>query len=198
VPCFTYGPERTLPDVRRLAFSSLDPDTGPHAPHPTAGACAVGVRLPLVAYNVWIAGSTGHDRPDAVVAAARSIAASLRSPSVRSLGFAVAAGAQVSCNLVDPSAPPLDALYDTVASEARARGCTATRAELVGLVPEAVLHSVPRGRWSELDLGEDRTIEFRLARRGVTAGRGGSDAAVRWGPSGGAGGGPPLHGPLPA
>ncbi len=168
VPCFRYGPERTLPDIRRSAFTTLDPDTGPHSPHPTAGACAVGVRLPLVAYNVWIAGSTGHDRPDAVVAAARALAPSLRSPSGRRLGLAVAAGAQVSCNLVDPSAAPIDALYDTVAAGARERGCTATRAELVGLVPEAVLRSVPRERWPELDLGEDRTIEFRLARRGAT------------------------------
>jgi len=32
-------------------------------------------------------------------------------------------------------------------------------------VPEAVLQAVPRDRWLELDLGEDRTIEFRLARR---------------------------------
>jgi glutamate formiminotransferase len=167
VPCFRYGPERTLPDVRRLAFTTLDPDTGPHSPHPTAGACAVGVRLPLVAYNVWIAGSTGHDGPDAVVAAARAIATSLRSPSVRSLGLAVATGAQVSCNLVDATAPPPDALYDAVAAQARSRGCTVTRAELVGLVPEAMLRPVPRRRWSELDLGEDRTIESRLARRGV-------------------------------
>ncbi len=168
VPCFRYGPERTLPDIRRAAFTTLDPDTGPRSPHPTAGACAVGVRLPLVAYNVWLAGTTGHDRPGAVVAAARAIATSLRSPSVRSLGLAVGAGAQVSCNLVDPSATPVDALYDTVAAAARHRGFTATRTELVGLVPEAVLRSVPRERWPELDLDEDRTIEFRLARRGAT------------------------------
>ena len=38
--------------------------------------------------------------------------------------------------------------------------------ELVGLVPRAVLDAVPRARWAELDLDEDRTIEARLARRG--------------------------------
>ena len=38
VSCFVYGPERSLPDVRRTAFSSLAPDTGPDVPHPTAGS----------------------------------------------------------------------------------------------------------------------------------------------------------------
>ena len=54
LPCFLYGPERSLPDVRRNAFISLEPDTGPSTPHPTAGSTAVGARHVLVAYNVWI------------------------------------------------------------------------------------------------------------------------------------------------
>jgi glutamate formiminotransferase len=36
VPCFHYGPERSLPDVRRGAFTTLGPDVGPAEPHPTA------------------------------------------------------------------------------------------------------------------------------------------------------------------
>src|SRR5438477_7948443 len=35
VPCFRYGPERSLPEVRRHAFRSLPPDAGPPEPHPT-------------------------------------------------------------------------------------------------------------------------------------------------------------------
>src|SRR5207248_3034517 len=44
LPCFLYGAERSLPDVRRGAFTTLEPDAGPPEPHPTAGACAVGAR----------------------------------------------------------------------------------------------------------------------------------------------------------
>ena len=44
LPCFLYGPERSLPDVRRDAYTSLEPDTGPRRPHPTAGSAAVGAR----------------------------------------------------------------------------------------------------------------------------------------------------------
>lgn len=169
LPCFLYGPERTLPDVRRHAFRSLAPDTGPGTPHPTAGACAVGVRLPLVAYNVWISDPTpqpgGDDAPTAL-SVARSLAAALRGPSVRTLGLPLSSGAQVSCNLIDPSTAPIAELYDDVVAGARSRGCSVVRAELVGLLPEITLRAVPRPRWSELDLGEDRTIEFRMAERG--------------------------------
>ena len=55
VPCFLYGPERSLPEVRRRAFVSDPPDIGPAAPHPTAGAICVGARDVLVAYNLWLA-----------------------------------------------------------------------------------------------------------------------------------------------
>jgi glutamate formiminotransferase len=162
LPCFLFGSERTLPDIRHNAFGSLAPDTGPPTPHPTAGASAVGVRLPLVAYNVWIAG-TGGDDPSAVLSVARALATELRSPSVRSLGLPLTSGAQVSCNLIDPSTTSIADLYDTVAVGARAQGCSVVRAELVGLVPEVVLRAVTRQRWQELDLREDRTIEFRMA-----------------------------------
>src|SRR5207244_3533092 len=78
LPCFLYGAERSLPDVRRGAFTTLEPDAGPPEPHPTAGACAVGARTVLVAYNLWLA-------PGVSVDVARSIAADLRSPAVRAL-----------------------------------------------------------------------------------------------------------------
>jgi glutamate formiminotransferase len=157
VPCFRYGEERSLPEVRRRAFADLAPDTGPAEPHPTAGACAVGARPPLVAYNVWLA--------DDDVAAARAIAAEVRRPGVRTLGLQVGARVQVSMNLVAPEEVGPAAAYDLVRAAAEARGHAVAGAELVGLVPERVLAAVPRARWRELDLDEDRTIEARLARR---------------------------------
>ncbi|MGD0895693.1 MAG: glutamate formiminotransferase [Acidimicrobiales bacterium] len=153
VPCFLYGPERALPEIRRHAFADLVPDFGPVAPHPSAGASCVGARPVLVAYNLWLA-EGDLDR-------ARHIASTLRGPEVRTASFAVGAGVQVSCNLVAPwSVGPAD-VYDRVAGSARIE-----RAELVGLVPEQVLRATPARRWATLDLGEDSTIEARLADRG--------------------------------
>jgi len=164
LPCFLYGPERSLPDVRRHAFDTLDPDCGPSTPHPTAGACAVGVRPVLVAYNVWITDGRRGEASGAT-SVARRLAASLRSPEVRSLGLPMPGGAQVSCNLVDPTTS-IAGLYDAVADGAAALGCSVTGAELVGLIPEAALRSAPPSRWGQLDLAEHRTIEYRMARRG--------------------------------
>ncbi|MGO8872431.1 MAG: glutamate formiminotransferase [Acidimicrobiales bacterium] len=165
LPCFLYGPERSLPEVRRSAFATLWPDTGPRVANPTAGATAVGARPVLVAYNVWLTGVGGR----APLAAAKEIAAELRGPTVRSLGLPVEVGAQVSFNLVDPLSTTLTEVVDAVAVRASARGCAVLRSELVGLVPDAVLRAVPRNRWSELDIDEDRTIEGRLEAAGRPA-----------------------------
>ena len=157
LPCFWYGPERSLPEVRRWAFVDLVPDTGPPHPHPRAGACAVGARHALVAYNLWLTGVG--------VEVARAVAGALRGPAVRALGLDVGGRAQVSCNLVDPAvAGPAD-VYDAVRRLTGEAGGTIERSELVGLVPAAVLGGTARGRWAELDLDEDRTIEARLRRR---------------------------------
>ncbi len=152
LPCFLYGPQRSLPDLRRGAWTTLAPDTGPTAPHPTAGAAAVGVRPVLVAYNVWLR--------QADLATAKAIAAEIRRPGLRTLGLAVGDEVQVSMNLVDPAEiTPADA-YDLVRTRA-----SVARAELVGLIPRAVLERIEPRRWEELDLAADRTIEHRLERR---------------------------------
>lgn len=164
VPCFLYGPERPLPEVRREAFRTLTPDTGPPSPHPTAGATAVGARPPLVAYNIWISMQEGGTADTGgAVELARSVAAAIRSPAVLSLGLPMEAGAQVSCNLVDPLATDLAALVDAVDHLVDEAGGRVDRLELVGLLPAAMLRTVPPRRWSELSVSEGQTVEARLA-----------------------------------
>jgi len=164
VPCFLYGPERTLPEIRRRAFTGLVPDTGPLVAHPSAGAICVGARPVLVAYNLWLDWPSKVDGGDvpALVGVARAIAGAIRRPAVRALGLAVGGRAQVSLNLIAPSSfGPADA-YDEVESLARAAGVELKRAELVGLVPDDVLARVPFHRRGQLDLDSDRTIGSRL------------------------------------
>ena len=153
VPCFLYGPERSLPEIRRTAFKSLRPDLGPAEPHLTAGACCVGAREVLVAYNLWISGTVDD---------ARRIATTIRSPALRTLGLDVGGSAQVSCNLVRPSELGPGEAFDLVAAHAEI-----VRAELVGLLPRAVLAAIPPRRWALLDLDESKTIEARLTRAGL-------------------------------
>lgn len=147
VPTVRYGEGApTLPDVRRR-MATL---TG----HPSAGITAVGARGPLIAYNVWLA------EPD--LAEAKRVASAIRSPAMRTLGLPVGDRVQVSMNLVDPVVVGPGEAYDAVAARVPVAG-----AELVGLVPQAVLDAVPPQRWIELDLAADRTVEARLVAAGL-------------------------------
>jgi glutamate formiminotransferase / 5-formyltetrahydrofolate cyclo-ligase len=150
LPCFVYGPERSLPEVRKHAFTSLTPECGPRTANPATGACCVGARPALVAYNLLLV--------DATIGVAREAVRAIRSPEVRALAFEVAGGVQVSCNLVAPWRIGPSDVFDRVAALVPIRA-----AELVGLIPEAVLHPIDKARWVELGLSDDRTIESRLA-----------------------------------
>jgi glutamate formiminotransferase / 5-formyltetrahydrofolate cyclo-ligase len=157
LPVFLYGElkngaTRTLPEVRRGAFSSLAPDRGPAIPHPELGATAVGARGVLVAWNLWLRDVTFDD--------ASRIAASIRSPEVRALAFSMDGAVQVSCNLIDPLRVGPSQVYDAIA---RALGSGAIdHAELVGLAPRALLDAEESTRWGQLGLAGSTTIESRL------------------------------------
>jgi len=160
VPCFLYGTVRPLPEVRRLAFTSLAPDVGPSAPHPTAGAICVGARPVLIAYNVWLV-------PGTDVTVASEIATGVRGQTVRALGLDLEGMAQVSMNLVDwQVVGPADA-FDAVSSLATEKGTQVSAAELVGLLPEAALLAIPERRWAELGLARPKTIEVALRTAGL-------------------------------
>ena len=141
----THDGRRELAELRVGGFEALlrsghrsgAPDTGNVAAHPRAGAIAIGVRGPLVAYNIVLA--TGN------LAVARAIARDIRERNgglrtVRSLGIALDdATVQVSCNITDPAAVDLGLVFDLVARFAAAHGASVLRSELIGLVPRASL-----------------------------------------------------------
>jgi glutamate formiminotransferase / 5-formyltetrahydrofolate cyclo-ligase len=155
LPGFLYGPERTLPEIRRTAWRTLPPDVGPDRPHPTAGAVCVGVRGVLVAYNLFVGAPVG---------VAEDVAREIRRPGVRALAFVTAGGIQVSCNLTAPAQLGPADVYDLVAAAVERRGGRVIGAELVGLLPAALLDRIPEDRWSPLGIGPEQTIEARLLR----------------------------------
>ena len=152
VPCFLYGTERTLPDIRKNAWTSLMPSAGTHSPHPTAGAMCVGVREPLVAYNLWL--------ENVDLETTRRIATSVRTASIRTLGLQVGAFTQVSANLIQPMIAGPNDVYEAVSQHAKVH-----HTELVGLLPASVLATIPRARWEDLDLSVEQTIEWRVTNR---------------------------------
>ncbi len=156
LPCVLYGPlptgeVRTLPQARRMMRGMVG--------HVTAGITAVGARPVLVAYNLWL------DADE--LALAERVAREVRGPSLRALGFRLDCKVQVSCNLVDPWRLGPERAHDEIAARLRGTGTSIARAELVGLLPQGVLHAVDRDRWDQLGLAEGSTIESRLDRLGL-------------------------------
>ena len=125
------GPEELQ---RRIDSGELAPDCGPRTLHPTAGGVLIGVRRPLIAFNVNLRGAT--------VETAREIAALVRErdggfPGVRALGLDLpnAGLVQVSMNVTDWEAAALHTIVATIVAEAEARGAQVVGSELVGLMP---------------------------------------------------------------
>jgi glutamate formiminotransferase len=119
---------------RRIDKGELVPDRGPNRLHPTAGAVLLGVRSPLVAFNVNLRAKS--------VEVAREIASLVRErdggfPGVRALGLDLPSAGivQVSMNVTDWEAAALHEIVERVAREAEARGAQVIGSELVGLMP---------------------------------------------------------------
>jgi glutamate formiminotransferase len=125
IPARFYGAaseeRQTLPEVRR------ELRLNPPAEHPSAGVVCIGVRQPLVAFNVNVRGTLDE---------AKEIARSIRSPGVRALAFDLRSRGlvQISMNLVETLlVGPKDA-FDQVAAHTDA----IVDCEVVGLVPEGI------------------------------------------------------------
>jgi glutamate formiminotransferase len=182
IPVYLYGaaalrPERReLPAVRRGEYEALvagigrDPDRAPDygpARIGPAGATAVGARMPLIAYNLYL--------NTADVTIARRVAAAVRGSSgglrgVRALGLLVGGRAQVSMNLVDHRTTPIHRVVEMVEREAARYGAAVVEGELVGLVPAEALFDVA---WAVMRLHgrpAAQVLERRLAAAGAAGG----------------------------
>ena len=149
-------PDRAnLEDVRRGQFEELReaarkepsrrPDLGGPELHPTAGACAVGARKSLVAYNIYF------DSAD--VSLVRAIAKELRASSgglagVKAMGVLAHGRAQLSMNITDLHATPVSSVYAQVCRLATKYKGEPVEAEIIGLLPEVAFEQ--ESEWMRL------------------------------------------------
>jgi glutamate formiminotransferase len=175
LPVFLYGElapgrgpaffRRGGPDElqRRIDVGELKPDFGPARLHESAGAVLVGVRRPLVAFNINLRGE---------LEAAREVAAVVREsgggfPGVRALGLDLPSAGlvQVSMNVEDWEAAALHDIVARVEEEALSRGATVVGSELVGLMPAGAA-AAAAGAMLRIDgFDSSRVIELRLLDR---------------------------------
>lgn len=154
VPVYLYESAARRPDranlenVRKGEFEGLRtailtddtryPDFGPRQLHPTAGAVAVGARMPLIAFNVNLK-STDVEAAKAIAKKIRASSGGL--PKVKALGFALETRSmvQVSMNLTDYTVTHLSTVFEAVVREAESKGIEVAESEIIGLIPmEAV------------------------------------------------------------
>lgn len=155
IPVFLYEASASRPERKNLAtirkgqFEGMAdkikeadwaPDFGQAQIHPTAGATAVGARMPLVAFNVNL------NTQD--LAIAQAIAKAVRGSSggyrhVKAMGVRLeeGQGVQVSMNLTHYKETPIYRVLETVRNEASRYGVQVVGSELIGLAPAEALLS---------------------------------------------------------
>jgi glutamate formiminotransferase len=161
---------KNLEDIRRGEFEGLAakmasdgwaPDYGPSRPHLTAGACVIGARMPLIAYNINLA----TDRLDV----AKKIAAAIRFSSggfryVKAMGVTLAERGivQVSINLTNYEKTPMLRVFEAVKREAERYGVSVLESEIVGLVPSAALVDTAKSALQLAGFTRTQVLETRL------------------------------------
>jgi glutamate formiminotransferase/formiminotetrahydrofolate cyclodeaminase len=174
IPVYLYEKAATRPDrvnleaIRKGEYEGLKlsieqdplrkPDFGP-SQLGTAGACVVGARPPLVAFNAYL---TTDD-----VSIANKIARAIRHSSggfryIKALGMLVEGRAQVSMNMTDFTRTPIARVIEMIRREAQRYGHGIHHTELVGLIPQEALINVSQW-YLQLDQFEpNQILETRL------------------------------------
>ena len=176
LPVFLYeasaaSPQRqNLAAIRKGQFEGMaeklkdpawKPDFGPAKMHPSAGAVAVGARMPLVAYNVNL-DSDNLDIADAIAKKVRHISGGLRYCKALGIELKDRGQVQVSINMTDYTRTALYRVFELIRIEARRYGVNVVGSEIVGLVPMGALIDSAAYYLGLEDFSMDQVLEYRI------------------------------------
>ncbi len=183
IPIYFYEAAATRPDrenladVRRGEYEGIRdiiqsdpnrrPDAGPTIMNLKSGATAVGARMPLIAFNCYLATHR--------VSVAKEIAKAIRFGGggmryCKALGFEIKdrGCVQVSMNLVNYEKTPIFRVFEMIKSEAQRWGTYITSSEIVGLTPAQSLYDVAAHFLQLERFSSDQVLEEKL-RKAVEA-----------------------------
>lgn len=181
IPVYLYEDARTKPSRRNLAKvrtgeyegirDSIEsdpnraPDYGPAKMNLKAGATAIGVRFPLIAFNAYL-GTDQKWIADNIADAIRSLKGGYR--FVKALGFEIKERKQVqiSMNLVNYTKTPVFRVFETIKSEAARYGVNVTSSEVVGLLPNDAIVDVADFYLRLENFSKDQILEEKLKQAG--------------------------------
>jgi len=176
LPVFLYEKAATAParenlaNIRKGEFEGLEekmlqpewkPDFGPDKPHPSAGACAVGARMPLIAFNINLH-TSNLDIANQIARCIRHISGGLRYCKAMGVELREKGMVQVSINMTDYTKTSLYRVFEMVKFEARRYGVAIAGSEIIGLTPMQALLDAAVYYMRIEDFGLNQVIEYRM------------------------------------
>ncbi len=166
----TRAERKNLADIRKGQYEGFAeklkseewvPDCGPAVFNIKAGATVVGVRFPLIAFNVNLH-TTNLEIAEKIARGVRNLNGGYR--FVRAIGVKLAdlGQVQVSMNLTNYTKTPVHRVMETIRSEAARYGVAVAGAEFVGPVPLNTLEEIIRHYLQVHDFSVNQVIETSL------------------------------------
>lgn len=137
------------------------PDYGPSERHSTAGAVAIGARMPLVAYNINL-NTNNLEIATKIAKNIRHINGGLRYVKAMGVELKERNITQVSINMTDYSKTALYRAFELTRIEARRYGVTIVGSEIIGLVPMEALIDTASYYLGLENFSMDQVLEARL------------------------------------
>lgn len=157
IPIFLYEEaatneeRRNLANIRKGQFEGMKekikdknwyPDYGKPEIHPTAGATAVGARLPLIAFNINL-DTQNVEIASKIAKAIRHSSGGFRYIKAGPAEIKEKGIVQVTMNITNYKQTPIYRVFETVKMEAKRYGVNVIGSEIIGLVPmEALSESI--------------------------------------------------------
>ena len=176
VPVFLYEKSASAPHrenlaaVRKGEFEGMaekirqpewKPDFGPAERHPTAGAVAIGARMPLVAFNINLS-TPSVEIAHSIAKKIRFIGGGLRFVKAMGVELADRGITQVSINMTDYTRTALYRAFEMVRFEARRYGVSIVGSEIIGLVPMEALIDTAAYYLGLEDFSMEQVLEARI------------------------------------
>ena len=145
----------------KMAQQAWRPDYGPDAPHPTAGAAAIGARLQLIAFNINL-DSRDLKLANRIAGAIRHSSGGFRYCKAMGVNLTEKGIVQVSVNMTDYTRTPLHRIFETVRLEAERYGVSILGSEIIGLSPMEALMDAAAFYLRLNDFSVEQVIESHL------------------------------------
>lgn len=147
--------------AEKLRDPEWAPDFGQAKIHPTAGAIAVGARMPLVAYNIDL-DTTNVDIANKIAKAIRHSGGGFRFIKAGGVEIAERGITQVTMNITNYQKTAVYRVFETVKMEARRYGVNVLGSEIVGLVPMEALIDTSEYYLGLYGFSLDKVIETHI------------------------------------